>query len=259
MASFLTYSLEQHIATVTISRPPVNALSVGLVEELWGIIGAIESSDDVRAVVITGGDEHFSAGMDIRELEKDVATDPRLAIPAARRFDQVFKRLSELKQPVISAVNGYALGGACMLTLYCDIRIGSEGSSYGLPEIGLGGLPSFGLQRFVRAVGASQAKRLVLTGDRVDAKEALRIGLIDVLVPEGAALREALAIAGRIAKHPTVSVQLNKRAVDLDSELSIDLGAEINFALADQVASTDDRREALLAFLEKREPNYVGH
>jgi enoyl-CoA hydratase len=259
MSGFLKYSLEQHVATITIDRPPVNALSVAAVEELWEIVGSIESSDDVRVVVISGGEKHFSAGMDIRELEDDVATDPRLAIPAARRFDQVFKRMSGLKQPVISAVNGYALGGGFMLTLYCDVRIGSQGSSYGLPEIGLGGLPSFGLQRVVRTIGASQTKRLVLTGDRVDADEALRLGLIDVLVPEGEALREALLIAGRIARHPIVSVRLNKRAVDLDAELSIDLGAEINFALADQVAGTADRREALLAFLEKRSPNFVGH
>lgn len=251
-------STTDNVAVITLDRPPVNALSVHMVEELATIIGTIRDSDDVHAVVVAGNGEHFSAGMDIRELEKDIATDPALAIPAAKRFDEVFQQLADLKQPVISAVDGYALGGACMLTLYCDIRFGSEGSFFGLPEIGLGGLPSFGLQRLVRAIGVSQAQRLVLSGDRIYADEALRIGLIDVLTPSSPCLPEALALGKRIASHAVMSVQLCKEAIEMDATLPLAVAGRLNLTYAERVAGTADRHEALLAYLEKRPPVLVG-
>ena len=258
MSEFVSYSVVDSVGVITINRPPVNALSVGLVEEFASLIGSIGVSDDAHAVVITGGEQHFSAGMDIRELERDVVVDPSIAVRAARRFDQIFQRLSDLKQPAISAVNGYALGGACMLSLYCDIRIGSRSSSYGFPEIALGGLPSFGLQRVTQAVGVSQTKRLVLTGERIDAEEALRLGLIDVLAPAGQAIPEAMGIARTIAKHAIISVQSCKRAIDLSGDVSLDAARRVNFEMAGRIAETADRRESLQAFLEKRPPVLTG-
>lgn len=247
-----------HVAVVTVDRPPVNAFSQAVGEELAQTFEELAGRGDVYVVILTGGDRLFSAGVDIKELNLENATDPAQAVPRNQRFENICRSIASLKAPVIAAMNGYALGGGCMISVYCDIRVAAEDASFGLPEINLGGVPGSGMQRLSRLIGQGRTKLMVLTGDSIDGREAYRIGLVDVLAGPGQALPAALELAQRIASKPPLSVQACNQTISLGADLPLERAQAIDLLFVERVAGTEDRAESLRAFLEKRAPRLAG-
>ncbi len=253
---FVTVEMDGHVALVTISRPPVNALNAQLRDELGATFADLATRTEVRAAVLTGGPRIFSAGVDVHDL---VEAPPSDAIPRNERYQAVFSAIEQSRMPVVSAVNGYALGGGCELIMACDIRVSSEDAFFALPEINLGGVPGIGgPQRLARLVGVGKAKQMVLTGCRVSAKEAHRLGLIDELAEPRQAIPAAIAIAQQIASKPPLSVQAAKQAINLGRDLPLERAMAMDLRFVGQVAGTEDRIESLQAFLEKRPARLVG-
>jgi enoyl-CoA hydratase/carnithine racemase len=257
-AGFDRSEVSDRVAVITLARPPVNAISQAMAEELAETFASLAARPDVQAFVLTGGDDRFSAGMDIKELLAENLADPTRAVPTARRFHAIFRSISALRQPVIAAVNGYALGGAFMRCLYCDIRVAAADATFALPEIKLGSVPSFGLPRVLRLAGPGFAKRLVLSGEQITAHEAYNVRLIDELTEPGAAQTAALRLARRIAQMPVLATFGCKEALSYGSELPLESAQQRDWQIADRVARTEDRNECLKAFMEKREPRLVG-
>jgi enoyl-CoA hydratase len=244
------------VAVVTIDRPKaLNALNAATVAELAKVVADLAEDTSVRVVIFTGaGEKAFVAGADITEMQPMSATEGR----AWGRFGQrVFAAIEALPQPVIAAVNGFALGGGCELAMACDIRIAAENARFGQPESNLGITPGFGgTQRLPRLVGPGRAKELLFTADVVDAAEAYRIGLVNKVVPVGKALDEALAMAARIATRSPVAVGYCKVAVN--DGMNVDLGSAIahEAELFGLCFAAPDQKEGMTAFVEKRKPVY---
>ena len=256
MAEFFDVAIQDFVATVTLQRPPVNALSRAVMTELDATFAHLNADSEARAVVLTGGDSVFSAGVDIRELRSAPPSD---AIPRNTWFQKIYLSIDHGRLPVVAAINGYALGGGCELAMACDIRVAAEDAFFAVPEINLGGLPGIGgMQRLQRLVGRGKAKQMVLTGDRVSADEAHRIGLVDELAPPSGAVATADDIAARIASRPPLSVQAGKKSLNLGADLPLERAQEIDLRFCGEVAGTEDRAESLQAFLEKRPPKLVG-
>lgn len=252
----ITLIIEDHIATVTLNRPPVNALNRALREELADTFSELAGLPDVRVVILTGSARAFSAGVDIHEL---AAAPPREAIPRNQRFQEILDQVAAARPPVIAAINGYALGGGLELALACDLRVAAADAWLGQPEIILGGVPGGGgPQRLARLIGTSKAKLLILTGDRIPAAEAYRIGLIDEVAPAGQAVERAAELARRIASRPPLSVFAAKQAINLGIQLPLEAALALDLRFVGEVAGTEDRQEGLRAFLEKRAPRITG-
>jgi enoyl-CoA hydratase len=240
------------IAVITVDRPKaLNALDSATIGEFEAILDRLSADRTIRVVIVTGaGGKAFVAGADVAEM-RDMS--PAEARRFARRGQAAFARLERLPQPVIAAVNGFALGGGCELAMACDIRIAAENARFGLPETGLGITPGFGgTQRLPRLVGVGRAKRLMFTGDLVDAAEALRIGLVDAVVPVGGAPAAALAMAEKIAGRAPGAIAACKAAVrdGLDGDLDRGIAHEAEvFALC---FADPEQRERMAAFVEKR-------
>lgn len=250
--------IEKGIATITINRPKaLNALNTETLEELKNVLEVLQNDDGVKVIVITGaGEKAFVAGADISEM-KD------MSVFEAKKFaelgQKVFRKIELMKKPVIAAVNGYALGGGCELALACDIRIASRNAKFGQPEVGLGIIPGFGgTQRLPRIVGVSKAKELIYTGDMIDAEEALRIGLISKVVEQEKLLEEAYGIAKKIMSKGLVAVSLAKEAINKSLEVDIDSGMEYEANAFAMCFGTQDQKEGMAAFLEKRAPKFEG-
>ncbi|MEQ2128620.1 short-chain-enoyl-CoA hydratase [Caldanaerobacter subterraneus KAk] len=250
--------IEKGIATITINRPKaLNALNTETLEELENVLEVLQNDDGVKVIVITGaGEKAFVAGADISEM-KD------MSVFEAKKFaelgQKVFRKIELMKKPVIAAVNGYALGGGCELALACDIRIASRNAKFGQPEVGLGIIPGFGgTQRLPRIVGVSKAKELIYTGDMIDAEEALRIGLISKVVEQDKLLEEAYGIAKKIMSKGLVAVSLAKEAINKSLEVDIDSGMEYEANAFALCFGTQDQKEGMAAFLEKRAPKFEG-
>jgi enoyl-CoA hydratase len=254
-----TILLEQEgsIGILKLNRPQaMNALNSKVILELISALGAMEKETLPKVLIITGsGEKAFVAGTDIIEMEKLSSFEAREFARFARK---AIDKVADLDRPVIGAINGFALGGGCELAMACDIRIASEKAKLGQPETGLGIIPgSGGTQRLPRLVGPSKAKQLVFTGDIIDAKAALEIGLVDKVVPQDSLIEEAKKMANAIAAKPRVALALAKYAINrgLDADLQTALDYEIEcFA---QCFATQDQKEGMRAFLEKRKPNYI--
>lgn len=246
------------IALVTINRPKVlNALNRQTMVELKAVVEQLALSREAGAVILTGsGEKAFVAGADIAEMQSMSALEGR----DWGKFSQnVFNSIENLSQPVIAAVNGYALGGGCELAMSCDIRIASENARFGQPEVLLGVIPGFaGTQRLPRLVGKGRAKELLFTGEQIDAAEALRIGLVNRVTPKETLLEAAFAMAETILSRGPVAVKLCKAAVneglDMDFESAQAYEAEA-FGLC---FATADQKEGMKAFVEKRKPQFTG-
>ena len=254
-----TILLEQEgsIGILKLNRPQaMNALNSKVILELISALGAMEKETLPKVLIITGsGEKAFVAGTDIIEMEKLSSFDAREFARFARK---AIDKVADLDRPVIGAINGFALGGGCELAMACDIRIASEKAKLGQPETGLGIIPgSGGTQRLPRLVGPSKAKQLIFTGEIIDARTALEIGLVDKVVPHDSLIEEAKKMANTIAGKPRVALALAKYAMNrgLDTDLQTALGYEIEcFA---QCFATQDQKEGMRAFLEKRKPNYM--
>jgi enoyl-CoA hydratase/carnithine racemase len=239
-------------ALVTIAHPPVNAISRAVAVALLEALTAAEADPACRALVLTGdGDRHFSAGADLTEFPRDVAN--------VAESVEVTRRLEASRLPVVAAVNGFALGGGCEIALACDLRICSETARFGQPEIKLGIMPGWGgTQRLPRLVGRGRALEMLLTGEPIDAARALECGLVTRVVPLADLRQEALALAGLLARRPPLAVAAIKRAVyvGLDGPLEDGLCREREEFV--RLLSSEDAREGLSAFLEKRPPTWRG-
>ena len=254
----ITYSVAEHVATVTLNRPDVhNAMNEAMRRDLTRCFDSVALDDDVKVVVVTGaGERAFSAGADIREF-----VEPLVAVrfrEQRRRLDfrQAMDRCS---QPIIAAVNGFALGGGLELALACDIRVAAVGATLGLTEINLAIIPGGGgTQRLPRLVGRGKALEMILTGARIPADEALRIGLVERVVPTGEALKAATELARAIAAKAPVALRYAKEAVVKGLELPLADGLRLEGDLSTLLRTTEDRVEGAKAFLEKRTPRWTG-
>jgi enoyl-CoA hydratase len=245
------------VATITINRPEKrNALNNATRGALIAALDDLETNAEVRAVILTGaGDKAFVAGADIGEFEANTPVD-QFRIMSAR---SVYGAADRFPKPLIAAINGFCLGGGCELAMACDIRIAAEGARLGQPEINLGILPGGGgTQRLPRLVGLGPAYRLLYTGDMIDAAEALRIGLVDEVVPAAALMQTARALAEKIATKSPVALSLIKEAVRSSMRMPLDEGLRHEATLFGLAFSSEDKREGVAAFLGKRPPEFTG-
>jgi enoyl-CoA hydratase len=254
----LLYDLRDGIATVTINRPDkLNALNDTVITELGEAVAVIEGDQAVRGVILTGaGPKAFVAGADIAELSRQGPLDGRARALVGQA---VFRRLERLGKPVIAAVNGFALGGGCELAMACHLRIASDRAKFGQPEVKLGIGPGYGgTVRLPRLVGRGRALELLLTGEVIDAQEAYRIGLVNRVVPGDRLLAEAEALLRTILGNGPLAVRLCLEAVDAGLEIPSEEAHRIEANYFGLLASTQDMREGMAAFLEKRPPAFRG-
>ena len=257
MYKTLMYEKKENIGLLTINRPEkMNAISQELTAELSLFLDEIENDDELRVIVITGaGDKAFVAGADINEL---VDRDARLGRRVSRERQEIFSRIENLHVPVIAAVNGYALGGGLELALACSIRICSEKAQFGAPEVKLGIIPGDGgTQRLPRLVGQGRAMEMIITGDFIDAQEAYRIGLVNKVFPPEKLKEEAMELAKKIASRPPLAVRYAKEAVNRSQEDSVS-GFALESYLHALSCTTEDKKEGVSAFLEKRKGKFKG-
>ena len=253
--STLLTTIQDHCALIQFNRPDVlNALNIRLMEELVDALEGFDNNPNVRVIILTGNDKAFAAGADIKEMADASAVDMLVRDQFAR-----WDRIRKIKKPIIAAVSGFALGGGCELSMACDIIVASESAKFGQPEINIGVMPGAGgTQRLTRAVGKQKAMEMILTGNMIGAEEALRVGLVNRVVPVECYLEEARALAREIASKPPVAVRLAKEAVLKSFDTTIEGGLEFerkNFYL---LFSSDDQKEGMKAFVEKRKAEWKG-
>jgi enoyl-CoA hydratase len=246
------------IAFVTVNRPDkLNALNNATIGELLHCFDAIAVDEKVRAVILTGaGEKSFVAGADISELAEQTAITAR---PLALRGQRLMNAVESCPKPVVAAVNGYALGGGCELALACHIRTASDNAQFGLPEVTLGIIPGYGgTQRLPRIVGKGRALELILSAQKVGAEEALRIGLVNRIHPQPQLLAETEKLVRRILATGPVAVRFALDAVNHGSDMPLQDGLNFEATFFGLLAGTDDCREGMRAFLEKRPARFTG-
>ena len=248
---------EGRVAILTINRPDkLNALSQQVRDEMLEHLKTLEHDDDVGCLVVTGsGDKSFIAGADITEFAGRTPMDQRQAMRIPRLYDV----MATFPKPVIAMINGFCLGGGCELSLSCDMRIASDKARFGQPEIKLGLIPGGGgTQRLPRAVGLGQAMRLILSGDMIRAAEAKEIGLVDMVFPHEDLRTQTLELAQRIASMSPLTVKVAKESLRASERLSINEGILYERDLFCLCFSTEDMKEGVSAFLEKRQADWKG-
>ena len=243
------------VGVARINRPDArNALSPEVMDELAGTVEAWDADPEVLCIVIAGGDEYFAAGADIKAMRERTFQEA-LTTPTAR----FWHRLAASRTPLIAAVSGYALGGGCELALLCDMIVASETAEFGQPEILLGIIPGGGgTQRLARVIGKQRAMELVLTGRRIDAAEAQRIGIVNQVTAANDWLAKAVELAQVIARRPPLAVRLGKQAVLAAEETAMTAGLDQERRLYELAMATEDRVEGMTAFIEKRRPDFRG-
>lgn len=247
--------VEKHIALIELNRPKeLNALNRELMLEIRDTLRELDDDDNVRVIILTGGQKVFAAGADIKQMATATAID-MLNIDQFSTWDQI----KRTKKPIIAAVSGFALGGGCELAMTCDMIVASETAKFGQPEIKIGTMPGAGgTQRLTRAIGKVRAMELVLTGKFLSAEDALSAGLINRIVPAELLLDETLVLAREIARQSPVAVKLAKEAVNQAFNSTLDEGLIFerkNFYLT---FASEDQKEGMAAFVEKRNPEFKG-
>ena len=252
---FVLAETDGPIGIVTINRPAVlNALNPGTIAELTEALEGFDADEAVGCMILTGSERAFAAGADITQM---VDAGP-VEVLRDDNFSR-WARLRALHKPLIAAVSGYALGGGCELALMCDLIVASESAQFGQPEVKLGIIPGAGgTQRWARVAGRTAAMEIVLTGDPVSAVEAQRLGIVNRVVPVGAHLDEARRLARTIASRPPLAVRLAKEAVNQAQETSLSAGLELERKLFYLLFASEDKREGMRAFLEKRPARFQG-
>ena len=245
------------VATITINRPEkLNALNAAVRSQFVATLARLEENADVRVAIVTGaGEKSFVAGSDISEFAGRTAVDQ---FRVMRKY-AVYSAAEAFAKPLIAAINGFCLGGGCELALACDIRLASERARFGQPEVNLGILPGGGgTQRLARLVGLGQTYKMVFTGEMIGAAEALRIGLVEEVVPPERLMDRARELAAAIAQKSPVALQLIKEAIRASARTSLDEGLRLETTLLGLAFSSADKEEGVRAFLEKREAKFEG-
>ncbi|HAF09145.1 MAG TPA: enoyl-CoA hydratase [Chloroflexi bacterium] len=254
--STIKVTREAPIATVQLDRPAVlNALSEELMDELVASLETLDADAEIRCIVLTGNDKAFAAGADIKKSFVDATPVSMLEEDLTTRWERVRK----IRKPIIAAVSGYCLGGGCELAMTCDIIVASETAQFGQPEVNLGIIPGAGgTQRLTRAVGKYRAMEIILTGRRVQADEAKAIGLVAQVYPAASWLEDAKALARTIAEKPPIAVRLATEAIDLAQSSTLDAGLEFERKAFYLLFSTEDKKEGVDAFMNKRKAVFKG-
>jgi enoyl-CoA hydratase len=252
----ITYEKGEGIGIIKLNRPQrMNALSNEFLKELDLLIDDIKKDDEVRVLIITGDEKFFAVGADINELAGVITPQDAHLIEAS----SILNKLENLEKPVIAAVSGPALGGGCELALACDIRIASENAIFGQPEIKIGVIPGGGgTQRLSRLIGLGKAKELLYTGDSIDAQEAYRIGLVNKLVPVESLMDEAKKMALKLLRQPGFALKIIKMVVN--DGINMDLRSALAYEARcfEILFSTEDQKEGMRAFMERRKPIFKG-
>ncbi|MFI5312089.1 MAG: enoyl-CoA hydratase/isomerase family protein, partial [Gemmatimonadales bacterium] len=253
----LLLDVADRVATVTINRADkLNALNAAVLRDLGAVLDEVSARADVGAVVLTGAGRAFVAGADISTL---ATAAPGELEKFSRSGQALFRRIEQLSKPVIAAVNGFALGGGFELALASHVRIASTQAKFGLPEVRLGLIPGYGgTQRLPRLVGRGRALQLILTGDAIDAAEALRLGIVNAVVEADALLGAAQALARTMLKNAPIALARALEAVDVGLDATLDDALRLEARLFGSLESTSDMREGTRAFLEKRAPAFHG-
>jgi enoyl-CoA hydratase/carnithine racemase len=256
MGEFVRVERNDAVATIRLDRPPANALSETVSLELWDAAREVESDDVVRAVVVWGGERIFAAGADVKAMAE---LGPREVEPSVGALEGALRHLEAIPKPVIGAINGYALGGGCELALACDFRYAAADARIGVPEIRLGIIPGAGgTQRLPRLVGLSRARDLIFSGRHVDAGEALDMGLVDAVAAPERVYDEALARARTFAAGPSMAYRAAKIALAAATDRGLVAGLDVEREAFRELFATQDQKEGMRAFLEKRDPRFGG-
>ncbi len=253
----IVFEREGPLAIITINRPPVNALNVDTVKELAAALDEIKADAAARVVIITGAGQHsFIAGADINQFTTMDQTSGAEVIQYAQ---SVFSSLETYPKPVIAAINGVCLGGGNELAMCCDLRIAAESARFGQPEINLGIIPGWGgTQRLARLVGRGRALEVLLTGDMVKASDALRIGLVNRVVPDGELMAQTKNLARKLSMQAPLAMAAIKRAVTEGADGTLAEGLAVELKEFMQILLTEDAGEGIMAFLGKRRPQFKG-
>lgn len=258
MYKHINFEKKKNIGLLTLNRPEArNALCNDMVEELDDLIKSIEIDDTVKVLIITGaGEKAFMAGADIKELDKRNFINGRMQ---TKRRQEVFNKISELSIPSIAAINGYALGAGLELALSCSIRIASDKAKFGSPEVNLGIIPGDGAtQRLSRIIGLGRAMNMILTGDIIDVEKAYQYGLVTRVSSDSQLLIEATEIADKLMKKAPLAIQYAKEAVNKSLDVPLAVGLVLESYLHALVCASEDKKEGVDAFLNKRKPNFKG-
>lgn len=258
MGENIRWEVEEGIGTLTIQRPKaLNALNAETMEEIEVLVDQIAEDKSVRVVILTGdGEKAFVAGADIAYMQN---MSPVEGTKWGETGQRVFQKIEDLPQPVIAAVNGFALGGGCELAMACDIRIASDNAKFGQPEVTLGIIAGFGgTQRLPRLVGKGRAKELLFTGDIISADEAYRIGLVNKVVPLAELMDKVKEMAKKVARIAPVAVQASKLVVNRGMDMDLRSGIAFEAGYFGLTFSTEDQSEGMGAFLEKRKAEFKG-
>lgn len=251
------YDENTHVGIVYLNRPPYNPLNSKLYEELSILFNQLEKDDVVRSVIITGkGDRAFAAGADINEMIK-LDSDEMKEMSRISRL--AYDKVEGFCKPVIAAVNGLALGGGCELALACDFIISTSHAKFGLPEINLGIIPGGGgTQRLTRLIGQAKAKELLYFGEIIDAEKALEFGLVNKVTDADKIMEEAKVWAEKLAQKPVIAMKMLKKAVNKGVEMDLQSALDFETVCFETAFASEDRKEGMMAFVEKRKPNFIG-
>ena len=254
---YVKISIEDRVALLTLDYPPMNVLNTATVTELNDALDELLANDEVKAIVITGGGQYaFIAGADINQIAS--IKSPEEGREMARMGQALTKKIEGAEKPIIAAINGYALGGGLELAMACHMRICNNRAQLGQPEIGLGAIPGFGgTQRLPRIVGKGKALELILAGARISGAEAANIGLVNKAVPAGEVVRTAMGLAKKIVSFGKLAIVAALEAVNEGMETTLEEGLEIEADKFAGLVGTEDMKEGLTAFLEKRQPKFV--
>lgn len=247
--------VEDHIAIVKIDRPEAkNALNTEVRKHLAQIFSELALNDDIRVVILTGGESVFAAGADLKELSSAQTAEMYL-----RHTERYWQAIAHYPKPLIAAVNGYALGGGCELAMHADIIIAGESAQFGQPEVKVGVMPGAGgTQRLFRAVGKFHAMRMILTGCLVSAQEAYQIGLASQVVPDSETISTAIKMAKTIARLPPIALEQIKEVALMSEDVPLNAGLSLERKSFQLLFDTQDQKEGMQAFIEKRHPQYQG-
>lgn len=255
MGDLVLSKTDDHVGVVTLNRPEVlNALSMGLMDQLVAALEGFDKDPNIYVMVLTGSEKVFAAGADIGDMAEASVVEMMERNNLAR-----WLRIKAIRKPIIAAVSGYALGGGCELAMHCDIIIASESAKFGQPEINIGVIPGAGgTQRLTRAIGKFKAMEVILNGRFLSAQEAFDAGLVTRVVAKEQFLAEALRLAHQIAQRPPIALKLAKEAVLKADEMSLSEGLDYERKLFYSLFATEDQKEGMRAFLEKRKAGFRG-